>query len=142
MTLDKQMDTSRIRLLVKHAIKYYLVGVTGVLLNLGILYSLTEFAHLWYMISAVIAALVTIISNFTLDKIWTFRDAVLKQKTIIVFVKFAGVCMLGTGIYLGLIYTFVEMMSVYYMLAAVVSIGIAGTINFMLNRRWSFGIKF
>jgi len=142
MTLDKQKEPGRIRLLAKHAFKYYLVGGSGVLLNLGILYSLTEFAHLWYMISAVFAALLSVTSNFILDKIWTFKDAVLRQKTIIVYGKFVGVCMFGTGIYLGLIYTIVEVMSVYYMTAAIFSVVIAGTINFMLNRRWSFGIKF
>lgn len=141
MTLEKQGWASRILLLVKHAVKYYLVGGSGVLVNLGILFTLTEFAGLWYMLSSVIAVSVAITSNFTLNKIWTFRDSPLTQRTLFMYGKFVGVSLFGMGVYLGGIYVFVEAMSIYYLVAALISIAIAGSINFVINRRWSFGIK-
>ncbi|MFQ6025366.1 MAG: GtrA family protein [Nitrosopumilaceae archaeon] len=141
MTLEKQGWQSRISLLVKHAVKYYLVGGMGVLVNLGILFALTEFAGLWYLLSSVIAILVSITCNFTLNKIWTFRDSPLTQRTLFMYGKFVGVSLFGMGIQLGFIYLFVEAMSIYYLLAALISIFIAGSFNFMINRRWSFGIK-
>lgn len=141
MTLEKQGWKSRISRLVKHAVKYYLVGGMGVLVNLGILFALTEFAGLWYLLSSVIAILVSITCNFTLNKIWTFRDSPLTQRTLFMYGKFVGVSLFGMGIQLGFIYLFVEAMSIYYLLAALISIFIAGSFNFMINRRWSFGIK-
>jgi putative flippase GtrA len=58
------------------------------------------------------------------------------------YVKFVSVSLLGMAIQLGTVYLLVESLSVYYMLAALVSISIAGVINFVINRRWTFGIKF
>jgi len=58
------------------------------------------------------------------------------------YVKFASVSFLGMAIQLGSVYFLVESLSVYYMLAALISISIAGAINFIINRRWTFGVKF
>jgi putative flippase GtrA len=49
---------------------------------------------------------------------------------------------LGMAVQLGSIYVLVESLTIYYMLAALISICIAGAINFIINRRWTFGVKF
>lgn len=131
-----------IPLFAKHAAKYYSVGATGVLVNLGLLFFLTEFLGLWYILSYVIAISVSITSNFTFNKFWTFSDSIDSQRTIVMYVKFVGVSLMGMGIQLGCVYLLVESLSVYYMLAAIISIAIAGGINFIINRRWTFGVKF
>lgn len=141
MTLDHPSAKSRFLLLVRHAFKYYLVGGTGILVNLGILYALTEFAGLWYLLSAGIAIYVSVTSNFALNKKWTFKDYASTQRTLIMYAKFLGISLLGAGIQLGFIYLFVEVMALYYILSAFISIVIAGSFVFILNRRWSFGIK-
>jgi len=46
------------------------------------------------------------------------------------------------AIQLSSVYFLVESLSVYYMLAALISISIAGAINFIINRSWTFGVKF
>ena len=142
MTLRDQSKSSRLSLFAKHAAKYYAVGASGVLVNLGLLYFLTEFAGLWYFLSYTLAISASITSNFILNKIWTFRDSLNSQKAIVMYVKFVGVSLLGMAIQLGSVYVLVESYSVYYLLAAVISIGIAGAINFVINRRWTFGVKF
>ena len=142
MTLNDQSKGTRFSLFAKHAAKYYTVGAIGVLVNLGLLYYLTEFIGLWYFLSYVIAISVSITSNFVFNKFWTFRDSIDAQRTIVMYIKFVGVSLLGMGIQLGSVYVFVESLSIYYMLAAVISIGIAGGINFIINRRWTFGVKF
>ncbi len=142
MTLRDQNKEGRLSLFAKHAAKYYTVGASGVLVNLGFLYFLTEFVGLWYFLSYVIAISVSITSNFALNKFWTFRDAINSQKTVVMYIKFTTVSLVGMGIQLGSAYLFVEVLSVYYMMAALISIGIAGGINFIINRRWTFGIRF
>ena len=142
MTLSDQSRSKRFSLFAKHAIKYYTVGASGVLVNLGLLYSLTEFVGLWYIMSYVIAISVSITSNFTFNKFWTFRDVENSQRTIVMYVKFVTVSIMGMGIQLGSAYVLVEWFSIYYMLAAIISIGIAGGINFIINRSWTFGVKF
>ena len=142
MDLSDQNKKNRISLFAKHAVKYYIVGASGVLVNLGLLYSLTEFVGLWYLVSYIIAISVSISLNFTFNKFWTFRDSKNSQKTIVIYLKFVGVSLLGMGIQLGSAYLLVETLLVYYMLAALISIGIASGINFIINRRWTFGIRF
>ena len=142
MTLRDQNKESRFSLFAKHAIKYYIVGASGILVNLGVLYFLTEFFGVWYFISYVIAISVSITSNFVFNKLWTFRDSINSQKTVVMYIKFVGVSLVGMGIQLGSVYLFVEVFSIYYMLAALISIGIASGINFIVNRRWTFGVKF
>lgn len=141
MTLDKGDKLGRISLFAKHAFKYYLVGTSGILVNLGILFVLTEFAGLWYLLSSTIAIYASITSNFLLNKSWTFRDTVIKQRSFLMYGKFIGVSLVGMGIQLGFNYIFVERLSVYYLLAALISIMIASSVNFVLNRRLTFGIK-
>lgn len=141
MTLDKGDKLGRISLFAKHAFKYYLVGASGVIVNLGILFALTEFVGLWYLLSSTIAIYVSITSNFFLNKTWTFRDTAIKQHDFLMYGKFIGVSLVGMGIQLGFNYMFVEKLSVYYLLAALMSIMIASSVNFVLNRRLTFGIK-
>jgi len=142
MTLRDQDKGSRLSLFAKHAAKYYAVGASGILVNLGLLYYLTEYGSLWYFLSYALAISVSITSNFILNKFWTFRDSIDSQKTIVMYVKFVSVSMVGMAIQLGSVYVHVESLTVYYMLAALISICIAGAINFIINRRWTFGVKF
>jgi len=142
MTLRDQEKGSRLSLFAKQAAKYYSVGASGVLVNLGLLFYLTEYVGLWYFLSYSLAISASITSNFILNKFWTFRDSINSQKTIVMYVKFASVSFLGMAIQLGSVYFLVESLSVYYMLAALISISIAGAINFIINRSWTFGVKF
>jgi len=142
MTLRDQDKGSRLSLFAKHAAKYYAVGASGILVNLGLLYYLTEYVGLWYFLSYALAISVSITSNFILNKFWTFRDSIDSQKTIVMYVKFVSVSMVGMAIQLGSVYVLVESLTVYYMLAALISICIAGAINFIINRHWTFGVKF
>ena len=142
MTLRDPNKKSRLSLFAKHAAKYYAVGASGVLVNLALLYYLTEFVGLWYFLSYTLAISASITTNFILNKVWTFRESIDSQKTIVMYAKFVSVSLLGMAIQLGSVYVLVESYAVYYMLAAIISIGIAGAINFIFNRRWTFGVKF
>ncbi len=142
MTLRGQEKGSRLSRFAKQAAKYYAVGASGVLVNLGLLFYLTEYVGLWYFLSYTLAISASITSNFILNKFWTFRDSINSQRTVVMYVKFASVSFLGMAIQLGSVYFLVESLSVYYMMAALISISIAGAINFIINRSWTFGEKF
>ncbi|MGI0082895.1 MAG: GtrA family protein [Nitrosopumilaceae archaeon] len=141
MALGEQSKHNRLSLFARHAFKYYLVGASGVIVNLGILFTLTEFAGLWYLLSSSIAIYTSITTNFILNKIWTFKDTEMRQRTVLMYVKFIGVSLAGMGIQLGFNYLFVDKLHLYYLLAALISIGIASSVNFVVNRHWTFGIK-
>ena len=142
MTIDAKKNTGGFSLFAKHAIKYYAVGGSGVLVNLGILYALTDLAGYWYLASQVIAISVSISSNFLFNRFWTFNGSIEDQRNSVMYLKFLIVSLIGMGIQLGITYVLVEGIAIYYMYAAVIGIVIASGINYVVNRRWTFGIKF
>ena len=142
MTIDEGKNTGGFSLFAKHAIKYYAVGGSGVLVNLGILYALTDLAGYWYLASQVIAISVSISSNFLFNRFWTFSGSIEDQKNSVMYLKFLIVSLIGMAIQLGITYVLVEGIAIYYMYAAGIGIVIAGGINYVVNRRWTFGIKF
>ncbi len=71
MVEDKEIDRKAIFI---KLFKFCCVGGTGALITWGGTYVLTEYLHLWYMVSVVLATFCAIISNFTLNYKWTFRE--------------------------------------------------------------------
>ena len=132
----------RFSIFAKQTFKYYLVGASGVLVNLGLLYFLTDIIGAWYVFSQAVAAGVSMTTNFTLHKFLTYRKEIKEAKTLERYIKFITISLLGMGILLGLTYVLVENFAMYYMHAAMLSIAIAGSFNYFANRKWTFGIKF
>ena len=54
--------------------KYLLVGSIGGAWHMASVYTLTEWVGFYYMMSAAFAVGTTAMINFTLNKIWTFRE--------------------------------------------------------------------
>ena len=141
MAVGEQRRSNRFSLFAKHAFQYYLVGASGVFVNLGILFALKEYVGFWYLLSSAIAIYVSMTTNFILNKTWTFKDSIATQRTLFMYGKFIGISFVGMIIQLGFTFTFVDMFSMYYLLAALISILIASGVNFVLNRHITFGIK-
>ena len=142
MESNDKNKMDRFSIFAKQTFKYYLVGACGVLVNLGLLYFLTDIIGAWYVFSQAIAIGVSMTSNFTLHKFWTYRKEITEAKTLERYIKFIIICFLGMGMQLALTYVLVENFAMYYMHAAMLSIAIAGTFNYFANRKWTFGIKF
>jgi len=54
--------------------RYLTTGSLATGLVLGLLYVCTEWAHIWYVLSAAFALLVSIVFSYLLQKNWTFAD--------------------------------------------------------------------
>ena len=142
MTVGDEKRVGGIQLFAKQAIKYYTVGGSGVLVNLGLLYTLTDIVGFWYLAAQIIAISVSISSNFLFNRFWTFSDSIENQRNSVMYIKFLIVSLIGMGIQLGITFALVENIAMYYMYAAGIGILVAGAINYVVNRRWTFGIKF
>ena len=70
--------TSFIHRHLRRGLKYALVGTSGFLMDVGILYALTKYGHIWYITSVVLATLVTFVTNYFFNTYWTYRDAMKK----------------------------------------------------------------
>lgn len=107
---------------------FVLVGITGIMVNESILWFLTEHLYLHYMFSAMISAEASILSNFTLNEIFTFRDLVTDSslKSVIKRV-FEYNWTRVLGVFLGLItlYFLTTFLAMHYLLANLVGIAVS-----------------
>jgi putative flippase GtrA len=67
-----------IRKHLKRGFKYACVGTSGFLIDAAVLYSLTQYVHIWYVLSELFATLITFATNYFFNTYWTYRDAMKK----------------------------------------------------------------
>jgi dolichol-phosphate mannosyltransferase len=120
-------------------LRFYIVGGTGIFVNLGVLYLLVELFQIWYFYSAIFGIIASITTNFFGNKIWTFKDRKTELRYMIVqYIKFWIVSLLGISIQLSLLYFFVEYFNIWYISSSLIAIIIASFSNFLLNKFWTF----
>jgi dolichol-phosphate mannosyltransferase len=124
-------------------LKFCVVGASGVGVNLGLLWLLTEKAGLFYLVSAVISIEVSIISNFLLNNFFTFTDR--RRQGIQAFFKhllrFNTVSLAGVGINLGTLWLLTSAMGIYYLISNCVGIALATLWNYLVNNWWTWDRK-
>jgi dolichol-phosphate mannosyltransferase len=123
--------------------RFGIVGISGIVVNLGLLYVLVQYLHSEDLLASFIATELAILNNFVWNDTWTFRSVENKELSsrwhrLIAFnVVSAG----GVAINLGIFYALTRWFGIYYLLAQLVGILIAFSWNFLLNRRLTWGRK-
>ena len=120
-------------------LKFSLVGVSGIVVNLGLLWILTEVVGLFYLVSAVFSIETSILSNFALNELWTFRDRSRSVKGVSKrALKFNLICVVGLLINIAILAALTELLGIYYMISAL--FGIAGALlwNYVMSAMWTW----
>ena len=123
--------------------RFFTVGLSGLLVNylVSLLFA-DAIMNFWYIHATIIGIIVSMSSNFILNKIWTFEDRNFEaKKTLIQYGKFVGFSSLGALIQLGMVYVLVDNYQFVYPLALMLAVIIAATSNFILNKKWTFKEK-
>ncbi len=125
------------------AARFYTVGATGLIVNyLMSLLFVSGIAGLWYLYANVIGIIVSITTNFVLNKSWTFEDKDFRpKKTLIQYSKFIFFSSLGIFVQLAMVYLLIEEYHVMYPLALLSAVILAAFSNFILNKKWTFKEK-
>lgn len=120
--------------------RFYTIGVTGLAVNLLISYIFTNgFTDIWYLHANVLGIISSMMTNFILNKYWTFEDKDFSiKKTLKQFTKFMLFSSFGALIQLGLVFTLVEETTMSYPSALIIAVTIASFGNFMMNKKWTF----
>jgi len=140
--LEKQEKRSSVKFLYK-AGRFYTVGASGFIVNYMISLLLTGgISDLWYLHANVLGIIVSITTNFVLNKTWTFGDRDFRvKKTISQYGKFAMFSSLGALVQLGMVYLLVDNNEISYPLALILAVMTAAFGNFILNKKWTFKEK-
>ena len=124
----------------KRVFKFGIVGLSGIVVNLGILIGLVELAGISEDLGGPIATECAIISNFILNDLWTFRayengkNSSRWRRLVAFNIVSAGGALINIGIYWFLI----NMFSVYYPVAQFIGILFGFIWNFTVNRRFTW----
>ena len=117
--------------------RFAFIGFIGTIINLLVLYFLTEFLEVYYMISAVFAFVIAATNNFIFNKIWTFKEKI-KLNLGKKYLQFFFVSLIALFVNLFFLYTVTEFLGIYYLISQVIAIGIALSVNFLGNKIWTF----
>ena len=121
----------------KRFLKFCIVGITGVGVNLGMYLLLTRGLLVFYLLSSAIAIEVSILSNFTLNNFWTFRDRT-SQSFFQRVTRFNLICVVGAVINVTALAVLHGHFGFGDVVSQLVGIGAATLWNYGLNITWTW----
>jgi dolichol-phosphate mannosyltransferase len=123
----------------KTFLRFCLVGALGFLVNMGLLWMLTEHGGLFYVLSAVLSIEASILFNFSLNDVWTFKNRRRLRSNIVVRVlKYNVVCLMGAAFNLGILALMTEVFGVHYLVSNFVGMLVAVIWNYGGSIKWAW----
>ena len=117
--------------------RFVLVGGACFVLDYGLLYILTEYAGLYYLLSSGISFSISVFVNYRLCLIYDFHGA--SAETRRAKILFFGSSIAGLGLNQLLMWLLVDCAHIYYMIAKLIAAGIVMVWNYILKRRAVLG---
>jgi dolichol-phosphate mannosyltransferase len=148
VTISEQVNKKSV-LFISKVGRYYTVGITGLIINYVVSFLLANdvansirlLSNIWYLEASIIGAAISTTSNFFLNKYWTFEDRRFDvAPTVRQYISFIGMSAIGLLTQISLLYYMVEN-SIPYRISLIVAIAVATTINFILNKKFTFKEK-
>jgi dolichol-phosphate mannosyltransferase len=120
-------------------IKFVVVGLSGTLVNLGLLALLKEKAGIYYLLAGAIAFEVSVIWNFILNDRFTFADRKRPGGDFADrLIRFNVTSLGGLLIYIGILAFLTQAFGIYYILSAAIGIVLGFGWNFLVNSSWTW----
>lgn len=115
--------------------KYFIIGISAVILDVGSLYLLKQYAHMRPVWAVVVNQIFLINYVFFLNKYWSFKNAGWSHMQA---VRFLIVCAFNYIFSICWMYLFNEKFGVNYLVARTINIALAVSWNFLLYRYWVY----
>lgn len=109
--------------------RYVFVGGFAFIIDYGTLFLLTEFAGINYLLSAAIAFVLGLVTNYMLSIIWVFSNSRLGNR-MTEFVIFASIGIVGLLLNEAIMFLCCDVLNIYYMVSKLCSTGIVFFWNF------------
>jgi putative flippase GtrA len=115
--------------------KFCVVGAVGYLVNLAV-YDALLHEHAHYLVAATCSFLVAVTSNYTWNRLWTFREH--RGHVGIQGMRFFLVSLVALGANLVVLHLLISYGNLGKLLAQAVAIVLVTPLNFVGNKLWSF----
>ena len=120
------------RLLVQF-VRYFFVGSFAFVVDFGLLYILTEYAGLHYLLSATLSFISGLLVNYIISCIWVFSNSKYKSR-LVEFLFFAAIGVVGLLLNDTLIWLFTDSIGTHYMFSKIVAAAIVYLWNFFARK--------
>jgi putative flippase GtrA len=117
--------------------RYTFVGGIAYCVDFGSLFFLTEFVKINYLISAAIAFLLGLITNYLLSTLWVFSKRTMANKKM-EFLVFSIIGLVGLGLNEALIWFFTELAGFHYLISKMFSTVVVFIWNFFARKKMLF----
>lgn len=117
-----------------------LVGSFAFVLELGLMYLLTECAHVYYLWSSVFSSLCAGGINYLLSTIWVFNQSKVKNKPL-EFILFTAIGALGLLLNVFFLWILTDCIGIYYMFSKIVAMILVFTLIFFIRKYVLFTTK-
>lgn len=114
-------------------VRYTIVGGLAFIADYGLLYLLTEYAGIHYLLSATFSFIAGLIINYLISIQWIFRKSKLKSR-MWEFVVFGIIGLVGLGLNNLFMYLLTQHLHLYYMISKLITTAIVMLWNFLGRR--------
>lgn len=118
--------------LIRQILRFGVVGGGAFLIDYAILYILTEFVGIHYLVSSVISFIISLIFNYILSIYWVFD--VNRKQTMKEILIFTTLSVIGLGINEVVMYVGSNGLGIHYMLTKLVATAIVMVWNFVTRK--------
>lgn len=115
-------------------------GAIAFTLDFSLLYLLTEYAHLHYLLSTICGFLVGLITTYLLSIKWVFNQRRAKNKTIELLI-FCFIGIIGLVFTYGFMWFFTSVLMLYYLVSKIITTIIVFGWNFIARKTILFTAK-
>lgn len=116
-------------------LKFCIVGGSGILVNMSLLWFFTEKLGAYYIISSMISIETSIITNFFFNDTWTWKSVTSNgiRERLWRGLQFNLICALGAIINMIILYSLTEFLNIYYLISNIIGITVVVFWNFYVN---------
>ena len=118
-------------------LRYGIVGGIAYSVDFGFLFFLTEFIKIHYLVSAAIAFILGLLTNYVLSILWVFPKRTLADKRI-EFLIFSIIGLIGLGLNEVIIWFFTELVHFHYLISKIFSTVVVFLWNFLARKKILF----
>lgn len=119
--------------LIEQLLKFGVVGVIAFLIDYAVLYVLTEFVGIYYLVSCAISFTVSVVFNYicSMRYVFTGKKGMSKSREFLIFIILS---VLGLGLNQLLMWLGVELIGVHYMATKIFATAVVMVYNFVTRK--------
>jgi len=116
--------------------RYGFVAVAAFAVDFGLLFVFTHDLHIYYLISATLSFLISLILNYYLSTLWVFSHS--HRKRVVEITAFLVINLIGLLLNMLIIWFFTSIAGIYYLLSKLIAVVIVFFWSFLARRYFIF----